>query len=417
MCQIREMAVMRILRAAAAGGRVAIAVVALYLSLLTGAAWWWRLRATGAGPNAPAGPQRRFAILIPAHDEERLIGRTLQSLANQDYPPERFDVHVVADNCTDATAVIARTSGVAVHERTDPDAPGKGPALQWLIGRLGAADETYDAYVFLDADTTAEPGVLAALDRAMAGGARAVQAHYRVRDEEAGPVVAFRAASFAARNYLRPLGRTAIGGTAGLLGNGMAFDPATLRARSWTDHLTEDAELQLELLRDGITVAFAADACVAAEMPDTLEAAQSQHDRWEQGRLDLAKRHVPGLLQDAVRGGPAGRIAPLDGAVDMLVPPFSIVVAASGGWATVAAARWLLRPSAASRRDLIVAVAVVGSQVCYVLSALRMVEAPPAVYRSLLGAPRMVAWKSRQWLRVLVRPRDDGWIRTARNPQ
>ena len=393
-------------------GRGCLAAMAGYLGVLTAAAWRRRRRSPVPVLREPA---RRFAVLIPAHDEEHLIGTTIDSLIAQSYPPELIEIHVVADNCADRTAAIAAARGAEVHERRDPANPGKGPALEWLMARLDDADRTFDAYAFVDADTTADPGFLAEIDRAMSSGAVAVQAHYAVRDATAGPAVAFRAASFAARNHLRPLGRVEIGGTAGLLGNGMAFDRATIRSRRWTDHLTEDAELQLELLRDGVLVAFAPDARVAAEMPDTLDAARSQHDRWEQGRIDLARRHLPGLLRAVVTGRSGGRIAAADGAADLLVPPFSVVVAGSSLWAGTATVRVLVAPTRRHRRDAAAAWAVVAVLVWYVVSALRMVEAPPAVYRALLGAPRMVLWKVLQWGRVLVSPRDDGWVRTARN--
>ena len=106
---------------------LAIGVVpaALYTGLLTLAAPFGR-RTSAGGPGA-----RRFAILVPAHDEQAVIGRTLASLAALDYPHDRADVWVVADNCTDATAAVAQTHGALVLERRDPARAGKGHALAW----------------------------------------------------------------------------------------------------------------------------------------------------------------------------------------------------------------------------------------------------------------------------------------------
>ena len=123
-----------------------------------------------------------------------------------------------------------------------------------------------------------------------------MQGQYRVRDPGASTAAALRSAALALRHHLRPLGRTALGGSCGLFGNGMAFRAEVLRARAWTDHLTEDIELQMELLLEGVLVAYAPDAVVEAEMPTTLEGARTQNERWERGRIELARRYVPRLV-------------------------------------------------------------------------------------------------------------------------
>jgi cellulose synthase/poly-beta-1,6-N-acetylglucosamine synthase-like glycosyltransferase len=246
-------------------------------------------------------------------------------------------------------------------------------------------------------------------------GTAVIQFRYAVRDEESSPLVALRAAALAARTYLRPLGRTRIGGTAGLFGNGMVFRSDVLRSVRWTSHLTEDAELQLELLERGIKVAFAPCARVEAEMPNTLEAAQTQHARWERGRIELARRFVPRLLRQALAGGTAGRIAALDSAVDLLIPPLSVVVASNVAWSGLALARWFAAPTRRHRRSVVLSGVAVAVHAGYVLSALRMVDAPAAVYKSLLGAPRLVVWKLGLWTQALLRPSGIEWSRTSRN--
>jgi hypothetical protein len=407
----------------APGGRVAfglvwtapgaaVALISAYLGVLTVSAWRGRaVRQRGHG-GAP-GRGRRYAVLIPAHDEERLIGSCLDSLAAVRYPSDLVHVHVVADNCSDATVAIAHGRGAEVHERIAPDDPGKGPALVWAWRRLAARADAYDAVVILDADTTVNPEFFAAVDAELDAGAEVVQSYYSVRDAEQSPVTAFRAAALAARHYLRPLGRVTLGGSAGLHGNGMVFTTPVLSRHEWTSHLTEDIELQLELLLEGTKVAFAPDAVVSAEMPTTLAASQTQHARWERGRVEMARRYVPALARRAVSASGVDRVACADAAFDLALPPFSVVVAATAAWSGLSLA------GATRRRHLgpsgVVALAAVAVQAAYVLSALRMVEASPRMYRSLLGAPRIVAWKVRLWAGQLGRRSRVAWVRTARN--
>jgi 1,2-diacylglycerol 3-beta-glucosyltransferase len=359
--------------------------------------------------------QHRFVIVVPAHDEERLIASTVASLRRLDYPDDLVRIHVIADNCADATADIARAAGAEVHQRVAPDKRGKGPALQWLLQRLWTRGDPHDAVVIVDADSTLSANFLRVMDAKLAEGHRVVQAYYAVRDPDTSWNVGLRYAGFAVRHYLRPLGRTALGGSCGLYGNGMAFRSDVLRDRAWTAHLTEDIELQLELLLAGVPVAFAPDAVVEAEMPATLGGARSQHQRWEQGRLDLARRYLPALLRSPRVRRPHQRVAQLDAAVDQVTPPFSVVVAATLATGIAGAALARARPSPAARLASMLPVGIAAAQAIYLFAGLRLVNAPHTVYRSLLRAPVLVAWKVVLWLRALVRPAPSMWVRTARN--
>ena len=207
---------------------------------------------TGSLPQSP----RRFVIAVPAHDEATVIERALASLRDLDYPSPLFEVHVVADNCTDDTAQVVRQSGFEAHERADSASPGKGPALNWLFDRLLDLNVHFDTLVVVDADTTLHPGFLREMAAAFDGGATAAQGFYGVRDVDESSTSALRFAALACRHHLRPLGRTHLGGSSGLYGNGMAFDTELIMQRRWSGHLTEDMEFQMELLLDGQLVVY-----------------------------------------------------------------------------------------------------------------------------------------------------------------
>lgn len=392
---------------------VTLAVIAGYLGLLTAAAWREFLRRQRR-PVGEQEPDRQFAVVIPAHNEERLIGDTLKSLAEIDYPASRYTVHVIADNCTDGTAGIAAMHGARVHTRSDPDARGKGPALSWGLDRLRERRDPFDAVVILDADSVVSRNFLRVMDDALSRGAKAVQAYYAVRDHGRSWQIALRSAALAVRHYLRPLARTSLGGSAGLRGNGMAFTADLLQERNWSSHLTEDLEFEALLILDSERVAFAPDAIVEAEMPATLKDAQTQNSRWERGRIDVARRYVPRLLRSAVRPGTPNRLACVDAAVDHMVPPMSVLTAAIGAAGALSAALRLQRKTKLSRLNCAVMVGAGAVEVAHLCSGLRLVQAPAAVWLSLVRAPVYVAWKVVLWLRAGLGEAPQSWIRTAR---
>lgn len=412
------MRVGRVIATVVRGSNLAVSIAAVlpsaYLATLTALAA--RRPAPGAAPAGSGG--RRFAVLVPAHDEASVIAASMRSYHELDHPRDRFAVHVVADNCTDDTAELVRAAGWTAHERHDAERPGKGHALNWLHDRLVADPErwgTFDAFVIVDADTEVDAGLLTAFDRAFADGAVAAQGYYAVADPDTSPTVGLRYAAIACRHHLRPSGRAALGGSCGLYGNGMAFAADILATRRWSGHLVEDAEFQLELLLDGVLVTYVPDAVVRAEMPVTAAAATTQNERWELGRLQLAKRFTGRLATRAVDGRPPGRAAAADAVADQLVPPLSALVAidvCALASATLTAAVGRRRSDrAVAAMDALALAAVVA----HVLVALRLVRAPASVYRSLRRAPQMVLWKLRLLSRVSRRPDSVTWTRTTRN--
>ena len=402
------------LRFAVTLAAVPTAVINAYLATLTLAAYARRARGRSAGRD-PGPPRHRFAVVVPAHDEEGIIGSTIDSIVGQRYPSGLFSVHVVADNCSDSTAAIARGRGADVHERVDASAPGKGPALGWLVGRLSDRADQPDAIVIVDADTSMAPDFLLCVDAALTNEGSAWQAYYAVRDAELSPSTALRQAALALRHYVRPLGRSALGGSCGLFGNGMVFRTELLQGRQFSAHLTEDLEFQLDLLLAGELVGFMPDAVVEAEMPTTLAASRTQNERWELGRVQLARRYLPELARRAIRPGVVHRAAHIDAALDQLVPPLSVLAANT---MLVASAVTMIsgrRRSRLARSGVALAWVSTLALGFHVLAGLRVARVPRATYVALLHAPRLIVWKVGLWLRVLLRPDEVTWTRTERN--
>lgn len=397
---------------ASGAGTIVGSVLTGYLGILTVLGIRSRPPSNGTPVDRAQTPSTRFVVLVPAHDEEAIIADALRALERLDYPSNLFDVHVVADNCTDATVDVVELSPWNVHARDDLESPGKGAALNWLFDRLES--ESFDVAVIVDADTELHPGFLLALDRTFTAGAEVAQGYYSVRDPHESTGAAVRYMALAARHHLRPAGRTRFGGSCGLFGNGMAFRRDVLERHRWTGHLIEDMELQIELLLDDdIRVVYVPDAELMAEIPDNIESATSQNRRWERGRLVLARDAVPALVRSLVGSRPSRRLALIDATFDLLVPPISVLGFVHCSSATLGSIAMITGNRHGSK--LVVANGIlVGLLTGHLLVALWSVRAPRSVYSGLRALPRMVIWKSRLWVSVLGSD-DVEWERTERN--
>jgi hypothetical protein len=367
--------------------RVALAAVNGYLLALLAAA-------VGSRAAPPAGaPRMRFAVVVPARDEEAGIGATLAALAALDHPPHLVEVIVVADHCTDRTATVAARAGATVWERREGGG-GKGGALAWALTRLPDAD----AVVVVDADCAVSPNLLTAVEARMRAGANVVQVAYLVGNPQASAVAALRYASFALVNLVRPLGKARLGLSAGLLGTGMAFRRELLERHPWTARsLAEDQEQHLRLVAAGERVAFAPEARVVSAMPTTLRRSSSQQLRWDAGRARLIRTWTPRLLAAGVLRRDAAQV---HAALEPLVPPQSLLLAANLAVAARGGrAGWNL-----------------AAQAAFVAGGLVVVRAPAAVWRSLALAPALVAWKLALLARLWAGRGPTGWVRTEREP-
>jgi cellulose synthase/poly-beta-1,6-N-acetylglucosamine synthase-like glycosyltransferase len=247
-------------------------VVAVYYAVLTTVGWKNCRR--GAAPS----PRTTFAVVIPAHDEEEVLGSTLSAVAACDYPPDRVSVLVVADNCADRTAAVATAHGAACVERFDAALRGKGYALAFAIPHALAARP--DAVLILDADCRLEPGALRALAAELAAGADAVQAAVTMGDPTAGPAGVVMAVGSEIENGVQA-GLSRCGGTVRLRGTGMAFRREVLDRHPWqTFGLAEDAEYGAVLRRAGIRVRFVPDAVVRNTPPAGVADLCQQRERW-----------------------------------------------------------------------------------------------------------------------------------------
>ena len=382
------------------GGLVALALLpTLYLAFLA-------LLGGRHRPPVTTSRSTRFAFLVPAHNEETGIGATVASLAAVDWPADRVEIIVVADNCSDGTAVVARAAGAKVLERHNQELRGKGYALE--LGFAHVLQETRaDAVVVVDADTVVSPNLLAAFAARIAEGAMAMQAEYGVRNLQASWRTELMALALAMFHTLRSNARERLGLSAGLRGNGMCFTRGCLEQFPQKSYgLVEDVEQGLALGRGGVRVVAVVDAHVLGEMVSGGKASESQRRRWEDGRKKLKSEVLPGVLRDAAK---TRSVMLLDLAMDLLVPPLSSVALLVAVVVVVEAVRAVVVGP-----DLLTLLSW-GPAVLLGLYVLRGMQLSGLGLRSvvvLFKAPLYIAWKV--LLKLKGGPKKDDWVRTAR---
>ncbi len=383
-----------------------VAGFSLYLLVLALASI--RYRSVSSSTGAP--PASRLAVLVPAHDEEMLIGRCVESLLAQTYPRHLYRVVVIADNCSDRTAAIASAAGADVLNRDEPTVLGKGRALRWAMDRLLSEAKPPDAVVVVDADSVADPDLLTGLERELAAGHSVVQGDYEVLVEPDSPRSAMIAAGFLLFHRVRFSGRARLGAAANLVGNGMLFSRAVLEAHPW-DAFTgaEDLEYSIHLAIAGVRPRFSPSALVYGPGPATRKGADRQRLRWEGGRFYVVRTWLWSLFTAAVLRRDPGLLST---ALDLATPPLGMlcIVAAGGGVLAAAsvvaglAPAWALAPWAAAMVAL----------PAYVVIGLRSAGAPAAVWRVVLRAPEFLAWKVGTYVRLLHGFDASRWERSDR---
>jgi 1,2-diacylglycerol 3-beta-glucosyltransferase len=353
-------------------------------------------------------PRLKFDIIVPAHNEEAGIARTVTNLSALDYPAALRRILVVADNCSDSTADRAREAGATVLVRHDTEKRGKGFALAHAFER-SLSDGFADAVVVVDADTEVSPHLLHSFGLRLEAGAHAVQAHYGVLNPHTSWRTRLMTIALALFHKVRSLGRERLGVSCGLRGNGMCFSHRVIREVPHDAFsIVEDLEYGIRLGRAGHRVHYAWEAEVLGEMVSSEKAARSQRRRWEGGRWAMTKQFGVPLLGEALRKRDG---VLLDLAMDLLVPPLSYVVLGAVGLSVAAGALSLWQGFAPL--GTAAGAFCVGSLGLYVLRGWWVSGMGARGLLDLMSAPFYVLWKV--WLMV-AGPRDKKgeWVRTTR---
>lgn len=351
--------------------------------------------------DAESRPCRRIAVVVPAHDEREGITRCVKSLLACDPAGCEIEIVVVADNCTDDTADVARKAGARVLERRNPNLRGKGYALEYAFDSLMAEHADLDGLIVVDADTDVEPTFLAAFARRFSDGADALQCRYLVRDPGDSQRKRLMNVAFMAFNVVRPRGRDRLGLSCGILGNGFGLSRRCLEAVPYAARsVVEDLEHHLDLVRAGYRVEFVDETCVRGDMPDAGKGVETQRARWEGGRMRMMREKAPGLIAEIAKG----RLKLTEPLLELMLLPLATHVGLLGVT--------LLVPFPPTQ---IAAAVGLGSVGAHVLAALKVGGADREDLKALAGAPLYIAWKAKLLPKILGAAKEEQeWVRTER---
>jgi cellulose synthase/poly-beta-1,6-N-acetylglucosamine synthase-like glycosyltransferase len=387
---------------------IPIALPALSLLILTLAALGSR-QGRGCDVIDSGTVPVRTAVLVPAHNESAHVLPTIESLKSQLGPRDRL--LVIADNCNDDTAELARSAGASVIERNNLQLRGKGYALAFGVDHLRA--DPPDVVLVVDADCVLSDGALACIAQYCKASDKPVQM-LNLMSAPSNAGLKLRVLEFAmvVKNLVRPLGSFRLGKACHLMGTGMALPWSLMSsAKLATGHITEDMKLGIDLAVAGHAPQFLPQVRVSSVFPIDTGVARVQKSRWEHGHLATLTEELPGLAAKAMTSGDAALIAMT---MDLLIPPtalYFLVLAATLVGSITAAAIWPVWRIAAQLSGVSSLFFGLAIGLAWFRFGRHLLSAG-----ELFGTPLYALWKIPVYLAYLLKKRS-GWVRTKRKSE
>ncbi len=240
--------------------------------------------------------KHKFMAIIPAHNEESVVKNLIESLKKQDYPAELLDIYVIADNCTDATATIAREAGAIVYERFDEAHKTKGYAMQWFLNKKIEENADYDAFCVFDADNIVDVNFIKNMNKKLCQGETVVQGYRDIKNPNDTWVTAGYAIFYWTMNRFYHLARYNLGLSPLINGTGFMVKFDIIKPEGWnTQTLTEDIEFSLKNIIKGNKLGWAVDAKVYDEQPLGFKQSWKQRSRWTVGHIQCLQTYTKPL--------------------------------------------------------------------------------------------------------------------------
>lgn len=245
-------------------------------------------------PRGDSQPMNRFAVIVCARNEEKVLTHLLKSLKDQDYPKKKWHVYLLADHCTDGTVRVAKKYPfVTVYERTDGPQSGKGAVLMWGLAKiLREKKDTFDALMIFDADNVAKSDFMSRMNEHLNKGNQVVQGNRISGEPYRTFVTKWYACYWPLYTMLYSYPRENLHLSCFLTGTGFAIKKELLETYGWnTNTITEDVEFAFQQCLRHDRTAFCFDAICYDEQPSTLSVMIRQLTRWCTGSYQIFFRY------------------------------------------------------------------------------------------------------------------------------
>lgn len=253
-----------------------------------------------------AKKQHRFAVVVSARNESSVIGNLISSIRNQNYPQELVDIFIIADNCTDNTAEIARSAGAIVYERFNKEQVGKGYALDWMFNIIESeyADRNYEGYIIFDADNVLDPNYIAEMNKVFDNGYRIITSYRNSKNYDTNWITAGYSLWFLREAKYLNNARMQLGTSCAISGTGFLVSADVIRENNgWIHHLlTEDIEFTTDSIIHGEKIGYCADAILYDEQPTKFSQSYTQRLRWAKGFYQVFRNYGAKLVKGVFKG-------------------------------------------------------------------------------------------------------------------
>ncbi len=253
-----------------------------------------------------AKKQHRFAVVVSARNESSVIGNLISSIRNQNYPQELVDIFIIADNCTDNTAEIARSAGAIVYERFNKEQVGKGYALDWMFNIIESeyADRNYEGYIIFDADNVLDPNYIAEMNKVFDNGYRIITSYRNSKNYDTNWITAGYSLWFLREARYLNNARMQLGTSCAISGTGFLVSADVIRENNgWIHHLlTEDIEFTTDSIIHGEKIGYCADAILYDEQPTKFSQSYTQRLRWAKGFYQVFRNYGAKLIKGIFKG-------------------------------------------------------------------------------------------------------------------
>lgn len=267
--------------------------------------------------------KHKFLMIIPAHNEEKVIKNLIESLNLLDYPKDLYDIFVIEDNCTDNTGKIAKSMGCKVYTRNDPKRKTKGYALNWFLNKVLEEKLDYDAFSVIDADNVVDKNFLNAMNRKLCQGETVIQGYKDIKNPTDSWISSGYALFYWTQHRFYHLARYKVGLSPLMNGTGFVVKFDLIKDTGWnTKTLTEDVEFSLMNIANGNKLGWATDAIVYDEQPTSFKESWKQRTRWTKGHMQIFKYYTKDLAKGVAKNR---TMASFDGLVYIMCVPVIVI--------------------------------------------------------------------------------------------